>query len=155
MKKEFKPLSWLVTNFDCNAQVIKYYDVLRYREDFIKKMKKKCTTKEEFVQKLKSEFMYHYWSRAQYELIIEMAEDGRIWLLPWCGCYEPQKVKIDVTDRTDFDWKGFAEKLIDKRYGNKEKIDIWDQLEFRFDELVTYLWTTRLKYERDHPKFHE
>ena len=148
MKKEFKPLSWLVTNFDCNAQSIKYYDVLQYREDYIKQMKKKCTTKEEFAQKLKSEFLYHYWSRAEYELIIEQDEGGRIWLNPWVGCREPEKVRIDVTDREDYDWKGFAERYIDKRYGNDEKIDIWDQLEFVWDLFVDYCWNYRHKYQR-------
>ena len=148
MKKEFKPLSWLVTNFDCNKQVIEYYDVLRYREDYIKNMKKKCATKDEFAKVLKCEFMYHYWSRAEYELIIERDEDGHIWLLPWCGCYYPQKVKIDVTNRTDFDWQGFANEHIDTRYGNDAKIDIYDQLMYKFNEFVDYAWNYRHKYQR-------
>lgn len=148
MKKEFKPLSWLVTNFDCNAQVIKYYDVLRYREDYIKKIKKQCGTKEEFAKKLKSEMLYHYWSRAEYELLIERAEDGRIWLLPWCGCYEPQKVKIDVSDRTDFDWHGFADEHINAKYGNDAKIDIYDQLMYKFDDFVDYVWNYHHKWQR-------
>lgn len=148
MKKEFKPLSWLVTNFDCNTQTIKYYDVLRYREDYIKKIKKQCDTKEEFAQKLKSEMLYHYWSRAEYELIIERAEDGSIWLIPWCGCYEPQNVKIDVSDRTDFDWSGFADKHINTKYGNDAKIDIYDQLMYKFDEFVDYVWNYHHKWQR-------
>ena len=149
MKKEFKPMTWLVANFDVNAQVIKQYDVLKYREDYIKKLKKQCTTKEEFAQKLKSEILYHYWSRAEYELIIEKAEDGRIWLLPWCGCYEPEKVKIDVTDKTDFDWKGFADKHINPKYSNDAKIDIYNQLIYRFDDFVDYCWNYRHKRQRN------
>lgn len=148
MKKEFKPMSWLVTNFDFNTQVIKYYDVLRYREDYIKKIKKQCDTKEEFAQKLISEMLYHYWSRAEYELIIERAEDGRIWLLPWCGCRDPQKVKIDVSDRTDFDWRGFADEHINTKYGNNAKIDIYDQLMYKLDEFVDYTWNFRHKWQR-------
>lgn len=148
MKQEFKPLSWKVKNFDCNAQKIKYFDVLKYREDDIKKLKKECSTKEEFSKKMNSEFMYHYWSRAQYELIIERAEDGRVWLLPWCGCREPDNVKIDVTDCKDYDWKGFAAKYIDERYGNKSKIDVWCQLEFIWDSFVDYCWNYRHKYQR-------
>ncbi len=148
MGKEFKPLSWLVTNFDCNAQKIKYYDILKYREDEIKKMKKKHATKEEFAKALRSECMYIFWSRCEYELVIEQTEDGHIWLNPWVGCREPEKVRIDVTDREDYDWKGFAEKYIDKRYGNDEKIDIWDQLEFVWDSFVDYVWNYRHKYQR-------
>ena len=43
MKKEVKPFSWIVKIFDCNAQKIKDYDILKYREDDIKKLKKKYT----------------------------------------------------------------------------------------------------------------
>jgi hypothetical protein len=157
MKKEFKPLSWKCKNFDCNRQVIEDYDVLKYRENEIKKLKKKCATKEEFAKKLRSELMYHFWSRAQYELIIELTEKGGVLLKPWCGCYDNQKATIDVTNDTTFDWKGFAEEHIGKqRYKNEAKVDIYDQLTYgdQFEKFVTYLWTTRLKYERDDPKFH-
>ena len=158
MKKEVKPFSWKVKNFDCNRQIIKDYDILKYREDEIKKMKKKCETKEEFASKLRSELMYHYWSRAEYELIIQLTEDGRILLRPWCGCYDDEKATIDVTNDTSFDWKGFVEEHISQqRYKNEAKIDIYDQLIYgdQFEKLVTYLWTTRLKYERDNTKFHK
>lgn len=152
-RKEFKSLSWLVTNYDFNADKIKYYDILKYREDFIKKLKKKCINKEEFAEKMRREMMYYYWSRAEYEVIIEIDDDGRVWLSPWCGCREPEKVRIDVTDRDDFDWKSFAEKHIGSQiYKNRAKIDIWDQLEWRWTEFIDYLWHTRLKYERANPK---
>lgn len=148
MKQEFKPMSWLITEFDCNTQKIGYCDILKYREDDIKKMKKKCDTKEEFAKALKSEMKYRFWSKAEWELVIEITEDGRIWLNPWCGCREPEKVRIDVTDRDDYDWKGFADKYIDKSYGNDEKIDVWDQLEFVWDSFVDYTWNYRHKYQR-------
>ena len=75
MKQEFKPLSWKVKNFDCNKQVIEDYDVLKYREDMIKKLKKKYKTKEEFEKALRLEFRCQFWSRCEYELIIEFTED--------------------------------------------------------------------------------
>lgn len=148
MKKEFKPLSWLVTNFCCNKQTIEYYDVLKYREDYIKTIKKKCATKEEFSEVLRREMMWSYWSKCEYELIIEIDENGRIWLSPWVGCREPDKVKVDVTDRKDYDWNDFAKEYIDKRYGNKQKIDVWDQLEYVWDSFVDYTWNYRHKWQR-------
>ena len=157
MKKEVKPFSWKVKNFCCNKQVIEDYDVLKYREDMIKKLKKKCATKEEFASELRSELQYRYWSRAEYELVIEIDENDQIWLNPWCGCRNPQDVRVNVTDDDSYDWRGFAEKHISQYRGNDAKIDIFDQLTYgnQFEKLVTYLWTTRLKYERDNPKFHE
>ena len=145
--------SWLVKNFDFNKQAIIDYDVLKYREEQIKKMKKKATTKEEFSEMLRGEFQWQYWSRAEYELIIEI-DDGRVWLMPWVGCREPNKVRIDVTDDNSFDWRGFAEThLGNQTYKNEAKIDVFDQLDYVWDEFITYLWTTRLKYERKNSKF--
>ena len=154
-KREFKPLSWLVTYYDCNADKIKYYDVLKYRQDFIKKLKKKCSTKEEFAKKMRSECMWSYWSKCEWEMIIEIDDDGRVWLSPWVGCREPEKVRTDVTDRTDFDWRGFAEDhILNKGWRDgTAKIDVWDQLERHFDEFIDYIWYTRLKYERSDPKY--
>lgn len=155
MRKKSESLSWLVTYYDCNADKIKDYNILKYREDFIKKLKKKCNTKEEFAEKMRREMMWQYWSRCEYELIIEITEDERILLKPWVGCREPEKVRIDVTNREDFDWKGFAEAHIGKQiYKNEAKIDVFDQLKYKWDEFIDYCWYTRLRYERDNPKFH-
>lgn len=153
--KEFKPLTWIVKNYCINSNKFWDYDVLEYREKQIKQLKKKCTTKEEFDGAMRREMCYQYWSRAEYEVIIEIDDDNRIWLKPWVGCVDPECVKIDVTDDETFDWRGFAEKHIGSQiYKNVAKIDIWDQLLYRWDEFIDYLWCTRLKYERDDPKFH-
>ena len=154
MKRESNSLSWLVTYHDVNADKIKYYNILKYREDFIKKLKKKCKTKEEFADKMHREIMYYYWSKCEWELIIEVDDDNRIWLSPWVGCREPENVRIDVTDREDFDWRSFAETHIGKQiYKNEAKIDVFDQLEWRWTEFIDYCWYTRLKWERRNSKF--
>ena len=146
-------LVWMVKRYDCNADIIRDYNVLNNMEDFIKKQKKKCADKEEFSEALRREFHWRYWSKAEHELIIEVVVD-RVLLSPWCGCREPAKVAVDVTDDIRFDWRLFAEYHIGKqRYGSKAKIDVWDQLAMRFDELVDYCWYTRLPYERKSTKF--
>ena len=153
MKTEFKPMSWLVTYFGCNAQVIKSYDVLRYIEDDIKKMKKKCATKEEFSEDLRREMFRRYWSKCEWELIIEITEDNRIFLNPWVGCREPEMVQIDVTDDNSFDWRGFAEKHIQQQiYDNKAKVDVYDQLCYVWDDFVDYCWNYRHKWQRNKQK---
>lgn len=154
-KREFKQLSWKVKNYFCNSNKVWDYDVLQYREDQIKKLKKKCATKEEFAEAMRREMMWQYWSRCQYEVIVEIDENNRIWLKPWVGCIDPESVKIDVTDDETFDWRGFAEEHIGKQiYKNEAKIDIFDQLQWRWREFIDYCWYTRLRYERDDPKFH-
>lgn len=148
-KKEFKPFEWMVLYHNFNSDKIEQYNVLKYREDDIKKIRKKCKTKEEFSEKLKREMMYYYWSKCQWELIITKTEDNRIILTPWCGCKNPDEVAIDVTDDNNFDWIGFADKHIKKQvYDNEEKIDIYSQLTYVWDSFVDYCWNHRFKYER-------
>jgi hypothetical protein len=156
MAKELNVLTWKVKNYFWNHDTVSDYDVLQYRADLVKKLKKKCANKSEFSEEMRREMMWQYWSRAEYEVIIEIDEDNRIWIKPWVGCTNPEEVKIDVTDDESFDWRGFAEKHLDRQiYKNKAKIDIWDQIEWCWDEFIDYLWYTRLRYERDDPKFHK
>ena len=146
MIKDNPDFKWFVTNFDCNKQKIEKYNILRYREDDIKKLKKKYPTKEEFKDKLRTRCMSRFWSRAEYELII-FTEDDHIYLKPWVGCRDDY-YKIDVTDETDFDWKGFAKKHINPKYGPEEKIDVWDQLEYCWSDFVDYVWNYHHKWQR-------
>lgn len=148
-KREFKPLTWLVMYHNFNSDKLELYDVLRYREDFIKKLKKKCATKEEFAEKMQREMMWSYWSKTEWELVVEIDDNNHIWLSPWIGSRDPENVRIDVTDREDFDWIGFARWHINRKiYKNRAKIDVYDQLEYRWDEFIDYVWSYRHKYQR-------
>ena len=99
--------------------------------------------------------MWMFWARAEWELILEIdPTDNHIWLEPWVGCREPENVRIDITYAEDFDWQGFLKTKI-LNYQNCAKIDVYDQLKYRWDDFITYLWTTRQKYERWDPKFDE
>ena len=148
-KREFKPLTWKVKNYFTGTNKVWDYDVLKYREDQIKKLKKKCATKDEFAEVMRREMMWQYWSRCEYEVIIEIDDDNRIWLKPWVGCRNPDEVKIDVTDDQSFDWRSFAnEHIVKQIYKNEAKIDIWDQLQFGWDEFIDYIWNYHHKYQR-------
>ena len=158
IKATHKPgdMHWLVKHFNINKQCIEDYDVLKYREEQIKKFKKQCETKEEFSEKLRREFQGMYWCRAEWELIVVKESDGSFWLVPWVGCRNQEEVKINVTDDISFDWKNFAKEHIQSQiYDNRAKVDVFDQLTFgeQFEKIVDYCWYTRWKYERKHPKF--
>lgn len=149
--------SLFVKYHNFNADRIENYDVLKHQEKFIKNLKKKSQNREEFSKSLQSEFMYRFWAKCEWELIISKMEEGRIILSPWIGGRNPETSFLDVTDDKIFDWVGFADKYIGKQnFGNKAKIDIYDQIMYgdRFSNLVDELWYTRLPYERDNPKFH-
>lgn len=144
-----KDLKWIVYYHDFNTNRIKTYNILsgEYFLEEIKKILKKYKDKDrdEFSEALKREMMYHFWSRCEWELIIEIIEDNHIFLIPWVGCREPDEVKIDVTDDESFDWKGFAELHIGQQvYKTKAKIDVFDQLNYRWDEFVNYVLNSGL-----------
>lgn len=146
-----------VKYYNCNTGKIEDYDVLTRRESEIKKLKKKCTTKDEFAESLRIEFRWRFWSKAEWELIVTKDGNGRVGLTPWCGCSDPEFASIDVTDDKSFDWSGFADEHIKRQiFENRAKIDVYDQIMYRdrFSNLVDELWYTRLPYERDNPKFH-
>jgi len=152
--KEAKTLIWKVKYFNCNAQRIEDYNILKWHyKEFVKKLKKKCSTKEEFSEAMDREMMRMFWARAEWELVIELTDDNRIWLNPWVGCREPENVRIDVTDDTSFGWRGFISTL--HLRNNREKIDVYTVLKYRWDDFITYLWTTRQKYERWDKKYEE
>ena len=147
-----------VKYYNINSNRIEDYDVLKCREPEIKQLKKKCATKGEFSEFLRREFMWHFWSKAEWELIVTKGEDERVILSPWCGCIDQGSCSIDVTDDVSFDWSGFADEHIKRQaFKNQAKIDAYDQIMYggRFDNIVTKLWTTRLPYERDNKKFHQ
>ena len=153
MKNKVTELKWIVKNYDCNRNVIIDYNILANKEDIIKKLKKKCATKQDFAEELKRKLMSQYWSRAEYELVIRKTDDGHVFLYPWCSCRNPKETEICVDNDDTFDWKSFAEEHIYR--DNEAKIDIYDQIMFsnQFEKLVDYCWYTRLKYERNNPKF--
>lgn len=136
--------SWLVMNYNYNANKIEQCDVLTHRVDWMRKLKKKAKNKEEFSDLLDREMMWQYWCRVEYELILEKC-NHELWLKPWCGCRNPEEVKIDVTEEVF--WQEFA-KQFNNWWDDEAKIDIYDQLKFKWSEFVDYCWNTHLPYER-------
>lgn len=136
--------SWLVMNYNCNANKIEPYDVLKYRIKWMKKLKKACKDIGEFTERLNNEMLWQYWSRAEYELILEKC-DNELWLKPWVGSRNPEEVKINVTEEAF--WQEFA-KQHNSWWDNEAKIDIYDQLMFQWPKFVDYCWNTHLPYER-------
>ena len=146
-------MKWNVYIYNINKHEIEHYNIFNHGGfiEYVKRHIRKYKNKDELADKIKSELMYYFWSKAEWELVIEFTKDNHIMLKPWCGCRNPEEVKIDVTDDTDFDWKAFVECYINmKIYGNKAKIDVFDQVMMKWNEFITYVWEHRkeiLKYE--------
>lgn len=141
-------LEWNVFYYNINRNKITTYNIFRHGR-FNKSIEKAfeiSKTKEEFAKILRRELMYYFWSKAEWELVIELDEDNHIFLIPWCGCRNPEEVKIDVTDDTSFDWSGFAKKNIERQiYKNEAKIDVYDQIEYVWYNFLEYVWNSKKK----------
>jgi hypothetical protein len=141
-------LEWNVLYYDINRNKITTYNIFRHSRfnKYVEKAFEKCKTKEEFAEILRRELMYYFWSKAEWELIIELTKDNHIFLIPWCGCRNPEEVKIDVTNDTSFDWSNFAKKQIERQiYKNEAKIDVYDQIEYVWDNFLEYVWNSKKK----------
>lgn len=152
MKATRAPFSWQVLIHDFNTHTIIPYDILAHRELLIKKFKKLHSTKEAFAEALRKDFMYQYWSRCEYEMLLYIG-NNRVYLMPWVGDLIGDK--LDITDNTLLDWPTFAKHLLSNRgwhdkTNNRKyvKFDIYDQIMFRFDELVDFCWEYQHTYQR-------
>ena len=105
-------MTWNVLIDDCNKKSIENYNVLKHEEKFIQEIKSQTKTFDEFCKKLETHFKSRYWSRCEYELMIEINSENRVILSP---LFFHRDYNLDVTDRTDFDWRGFAEYHIKKQ----------------------------------------
>ena len=55
-----------VKYYNCNANKIEDYDILKWRESEIKKLNKKCASKDEFTEFLQREFMWIFLSKSEW-----------------------------------------------------------------------------------------
>ncbi len=142
-------MEWNVYYFDINLQKIDTFNVFKHYSflEEVKKEVKKWTDKKIFASELRTSLMYYFWSKAEWELVIEITEDNRIYLKPWCGCRNSEEAKIDVTDDTNLDWQSFAEEHISKQiYKNEAKIDVFDQVMMKWDLFVDYIWNNKKEF---------
>ena len=142
-------LTWKVLYYNNNKNSIEEYDVLKYQVELIKQLKKKCKgDRATFDEMLNLKMMCRYWSRCEYELLLEV-KNNEVYVKPWIGCSNPEEVRVCVSNNDLLEWKSFA--LQDAMHYYKDgtcKFDIYDQLKFKWKEFVDYCWNTRLPYER-------
>lgn len=143
-------MNWNVKCYDINSNAIEDTNIFNHAafKEYVHKYYlkyKKANDFDTFAVKVKSELMYRFWSKAEYELVVQKQND-RIILKPWCGCRNPEEVAVDVTEDKDFDWNTFADKHIDRQiYKNEAKIDVYNQVEYRLEQFVDYCWNASPK----------
>lgn len=139
-KKKAADLEWYVYNYDSNKNKIEPFNIFRHWKlcEDIENARKKYKVRDEFIEQVRKELVYYFWSKSEYELIIQL-EENRVFLLPWCGCRNSEEVAKDVTYENP-EWEHFAEYHISRQiYGNKAKIDIYEQIVWLWDEFAIWL----------------
>lgn len=86
-------LEWKVWKYNYNTKKIEQYNALTGFENTIQRIRENCEGKEDFANQLDKEFMYQYWSRCQYEVLIK----------PWVGD-EAVERKVDIYEQLKMNW---------------------------------------------------
>lgn len=141
-------MTWNVYNYNFNVHKIETFNIFRHGSftQYVLRAMRDCKDKTDFAKAIRGELLYYFWSKSEYELIVKLTDDNRVFLYPWCGSRNPEGEKIEVTDEKDFDWISFAKQHINKQiYKNEAKIDVSNQVRFQFDEFVDYVWNYNKK----------
>lgn len=104
-------MKWYVYYYNINKRKIDIFNIFEHG-GFVKYAKEHAQTyktKEEFAERLKSELLYYFWSKAEWEVIVA----------PWVGGdKEKDSVKIDVYDQVMNNFEVFADYV----WNNKEEL---------------------------------
>lgn len=104
-------MEWNVYVYNINSKRIKIFNVFEHGSfyNYIKRAVKKYKNKDDFAEQLKSELMYYFWSKAEWEILIS----------PWVGGdRERDAVKIDVYHQVMLNW----DKFVDYVWNNRKEI---------------------------------
>lgn len=108
VKERMKPmnLEWYVYYYDINSGQLKTFNIFNHRgfKNAIEEIFKKYYSIEEFKKAVKSELMYYFWSKAEWEIVIS----------DWFG--KQVEKKIDVYDQVMLNWNRFIEWLYHELY---------------------------------------
>lgn len=92
-------MKWNVYYHDINARKIKTYNIFDhggFRRD-VEQDLHRCKVRAEFEKLLKSNLMYYFWSKCEWEILIS----------PWVG--DAETIKVDVYDQVMLNWDEFVD----------------------------------------------
>lgn len=103
-------IAWNVFYENVNRRKIETFNIFEHGgfRKYVKKAAKECHTKEEFAKKLRSELMYYFWSKCEWEVMIA----------PLFSTSENEKMKADIYWQVMNNWNVF----LDYVWNNKGKL---------------------------------
>lgn len=106
-------LTWNVYISNFNTREIEIYNIFKhgsFLEDCQKNYKKNKENKEEFLENLKKDLKYYYWSKCEWEIL----------LYPWVSKDNDKGLKIDVYDQIKMNWEQFCDYV----WNNKDEFKV-------------------------------
>lgn len=107
------PLEWNVLRYNINAKQIQVFNIFHHTgflKDVVSTVKKYGCDKEMVDVKIRSDAMYHFWSRSEYEVIVT----------PFSGNVDMSSTsKIDIYYQLCLNWR----RLIDYIYDHKDILE--------------------------------
>ena len=103
---------WNVYVDDFNGKKIEVHNIFdhaRFIEDCQDNYKKNKDNREEFLERLRKDIMYYYWSKCEWEVVIESWPSGR------------GEEKIDVYDQVMLNWGVFCDYVWEHKDEFKKK----------------------------------
>ena len=106
--REYYSLSMFKHN--CNSRSIETFNIFEHGSfrEYVKKAAKKYQNREDFAKQLRSEVMYYFWSKCEWEVLVT----------PWISPRESEKKKIDVCWQIMNNWDVF----VDYTWANRKKL---------------------------------
>ena len=105
---EAKKLEWFVYCESFNRGRIERHNVFNHYsviKDLQKALKKYRDNRPAFLEEAKHIFMYHYWSKCEWEIILSA----------WPPSKKCKEEKIDVFDQLQLNWDAFCDYLWENR----------------------------------------
>ena len=132
-----KNLKWNVYTEDFNHKYIKTYNVLNNGIiDEILNKTSSITDKNEFAKEVEHILKYHYWSRAEWEIVITD------WP-PHMTVSELDRLQLEVAEHykiyNEYPYAVTINPIVDK------KVDVWDQVQMNWDIFIDYVWNNLRK----------
>ena len=103
-------ITWNVFYHDNNGRKIDTFNIFEHGtfREYVKKAARKVQSKEDFAKQLRSELMYYFWSKCEWEVLIT----------PWVGGEGKEDRKVDVCWQVMNNWDAF----LDYVWVNKKKL---------------------------------
>ena len=156
-------LCWNVYVGGFNSGEIRLFNVFnhyRFYQDCLKAKKKFREDKEGFANEVRKSLMYHYWSKCEWEIILDHWPNGEFYEMrkkltagELKNALRNSGIEYDVSasyrmpDDRKIEIRVFPQEC---RFRDK-KIDVYDQIENNWDIFIDYLWNNRkeLKARKD------